>query len=96
MSRAKKKACSGWRYAVIRHTRRVFGKTVHEYKIHEVYDTDARPGFFSSWTQDSIMPSSDDSLDDLRWSLSMMLADSFSMPVYEIRKGKLVPRSVKK
>lgn len=83
-----KKQRSGWRYGIIRKTRRVGKKTIHWYDVHEIYDFDKK----LSWTDDPVTVNGSDDLNGLRRGLSMMLADSFQVPVYEIRKGKLVAR----
>lgn len=85
---SKERSGSGWRYAVIRKTKRIKDKIYHHYDIHEIYGNGA-------YTTDPVEANGCEELDGLRWSLAMMLADSFRGPVYEIKKGKLVARTKK-
>ena len=84
----------GWRYIVIRHTRRVLGKTEHYHGIHEAFHFD-KNDIPKLWTED-VMKAEAENLDGLRWALAMMLADSSRMPVYEQRGKKLIKRSTPK
>ena len=78
-----------WRYCIIRRTKRQNRKVLHFYEIREVYfDVKNR---IIGWSNAPVELISE-SVNELRWDLSMMLADSFRMPVFEERKGKLVPR----
>jgi len=90
-----KKDRMSWRYCVIRKTKRVklgkISKTVHYYDIHEVFFDDN--GKIEGWTQDPVDANASETINDLRWALSMMLADSFRTNVYEIKNDKLVLRS---
>lgn len=75
-----------WNYRIIRKTKRIKGKIIRLYDIHEVYYDKGK----LSWTKEPVTPNGMESLRDLRVSLSMMLADALKHPIMEIHKGKLI------
>lgn len=57
------------------------------YEIHEIYTHDNYTDL--SWTE-SPVAAFGNSVDELRKTLVLMLSDSYKMPVYEIKEGRLV------
>ena len=86
----EKEGRMNWRYCVVRKHRRVCKKTIHYYDIHEVFIV---KGKIESWTEESVDPNGCETVEGMKWTLAMMLADSFKHPIMEIKKGKLVERS---
>lgn len=78
----------GWRYVVIRKTKRVAGKMHHWYDIHELFNIDGK----ESWTNEPVYHGCGD-LSETRWALAMMLADSYREPVRIIKGNKLIKRT---
>jgi hypothetical protein len=79
-----------WRYVPIRKTKRIGRKTYHWYDIHEMF----QDGKKISWTTEPVYVGCEE-LSEVRWALAMMLADSYRVPVMEIKGNKLVERKSK-
>lgn len=77
----KKKRKLGWFYAAIRKRSRRGGRSESYYEIHEVFPWG--PGGKLMWTAEPVAPMGN-TLTELRHCLTMMLEDSFRMPLYRI------------